>query len=234
MPDTVAWRNGLTEQQWDEDTSHKGSLSQTSSVPGKPGCRLLWLEGHVSVKTSSKQPLLIADELYHPHTNFWIDNLMAGCVRFISRVPTKMWKSCHFHSKTNSALFHINRLITTHLTYSWFFLIFTRWGQCLLLILLLTKTNVSSQRYEGLLMWCLSFVLRNNSSCSSGASQCCGSLKHRQEGKAIHSVQRLPIPFRMIRSVSQRAPPRARGQGPCQSDGTQQRPMSLSATVDDC
>ena len=78
-------------------------------------------------------------------------------------------------------------------------------------------------------MWCLSFVLRNNSRCSSGVSWCCGSPGHRQEGKALHNVGRLPIPFRMIGSVSQRGPLWAPGSRamPVKQDGTED--LSLSA-----
>lgn len=108
------------------------------------------------------------------------------------------------------------------------YFIFNCWSQCLPLILLLTKTDVSSGRYRGLLMWCLSFVLRNNSSCSSGASQRCGSPRNRQEGRTIHNVQR-PIPLRMGTSVSQRAPLWAPG-----SRATPVRQGTTEAAISSC
>lgn len=139
---------------------------------------------------------------------------MAGCGRPVSRVVIKTVKNCRLHSKTNQELCiyfsWIDLLPHVSDIHEYFFFIFNCRSRCLPLILLLTKTDVSSRRYRGLLMWCLSFVLRNNSSCSSGASLCCGSPRHRQEGNTSHNVQR-PIPFRMMGSVSQRAPPRAPG-----------------------
>lgn len=131
--------------------------------------------------------------------------------------------------------FYINELITACLRCSWiFFFIFNCQSQCQLLILLLTKTNASSSRYRGLLMWCLSFVRWNNSRCSSGASRCCGS-PPTQTGKGRLCAMFedfLSPPGRRDQSV--RGPLRERrGQGPCQSDKTQQSPplspLSLSA-----
>lgn len=69
MPDTVAWRNGLTEQQRDEDTSHKGSLSQTSSVPGKTRTLTSVARGPRVSQNILQTTTLKADELYHPDTN---------------------------------------------------------------------------------------------------------------------------------------------------------------------
>lgn len=83
-------------------------------------------------------------------------------------------------------------------------------------------------------MWCLSFVLRNKGSCSSGASRRCGSSRERQEGRTIHNVQR-PVPFRTISSVRRRAPLRIPGgQGPRQSDKTQRRPIVRKRARSDC
>lgn len=161
---------------------------------------------------------------------------MAGShsVHIMSSKKDVRKKNCCLHSKTNHELCIYFTLMDLLLHVSdiheyFFFFIFNCRSQCLLLILLLTKTNASSSRYRGLLMWCLSFVLRNNSSCSSGASRCCGSPRRRQEGTATHNVWRLPIPFRTIGSVSQRAPPRALG-----SRATPVRQDTTEAPVSKC
>lgn len=55
---------------------------------------------------------------------------------------------------------------------------------------MLTKSGESSGRYRGLLKWCLSFVLRDKSSFSSGALLYCGSPRNGQEGRILPIVQR--------------------------------------------
>lgn len=95
-----------------------------------------------------------------------------------------------------------------------------------LLILLLTKTDVSSRRYRALLMWCLSFVLRNNSSCSSGAFSVLWEPQTQTGREDYTQCSETPL-GRLDQSV--REPLRGpRGQRPRQSNKTQQRPPLVS------